>query len=340
MLLEERFLKLKQLTNSLTHNPLLNCFEQECLALLDEEAVNDSFISTKKHTILKLIKNHNIDFEPKLKSAFDEYNEGLTYIRLTKKFGKVERIPEGNEKTPDFKIEFEDNNLLNKKKSHTIYLELKSMSFADGNLNYQNTIKQGVKAQIDIERQIKQGKKVAFGITEVAPLHKSNKNYDLSSTKYAIEVLIEKIDQNLKAGQFSLGETILLIDLKQLSLPSYFKEGGVPIFQEKLYNSYVSGIQWNVAFGKVGYLVYKPIEFEGKENIDGELERNGILRNYDYIKAIIFFDYQLGDKEPKIVGLHRNIDVSDSVSNFLHEFCDFVNDDKNTQGWLLDANDN
>ena len=125
MSLEERFLKLKQLTSSLTHNPLLNCFEQECLALLDKEAGNDTFIYSKKRTILKLIKDHNIDFEPQLKSAFDAYNEGLTYIRLTKKFSKVERIPEGNDKTPDFKIEFDDHNLFGGKKSHTILFRIK-----------------------------------------------------------------------------------------------------------------------------------------------------------------------------------------------------------------------
>ena len=196
-------------------------------------------------------------------------------------------------------------------------------------------MEQGLNAQIDIERQLKEGRQLGFGTTKIQPLYNDNKNYDSTSTKYAIETLIEKIEQNIKKGQYLFGETVLIVDLKQLTLPSYFKEGGVPIFQEKQYNSFVSGVQWNVAFGKAGYLMFKQIEFEGKENIDGELEREGILISRDYIKAIIFFDYALGINQPKIVGLYKQGNVSDCMQKFLNKFCDFVNDEKNTNGWQL-----
>jgi len=333
-ILKDIFLSLKQRTSSLTINPLLNCFEQDDLELLDTEAGTDPFIAEKKKSILELIKDMSIDYDPKLKSAYDEYSEAMTYIRLRKVFGKVERIPEGREKTPDFKIDlnYEENE---ETKNCTVYAELKSLSFASGNLNYKKTMEQGLDAQIDIERQLKQGSQIGFGITEIQPLHKDNKKYDPTSTKYAIETVIDKIEQNIKEGQYSYGETVLIVDLKQLTLPSYFKEGGVPVFQEKQYNSFMSGVQWNVAFGKVGYLVFKQIEFEGKENVDGELEREGILISRDYIKAVIFLDYALSDKQPKIVGLHKQRNVGECVQDFLYKFCDFVNDEKNTNGWRL-----
>jgi hypothetical protein len=333
-MLKDIFLSLKQRTNSLTINPLLNSFDQEDLKLLDTEAVTEPFIAEKKKNILGLMKETSIDYDPKLKSAYDEYSEAMTYLRLKNIFGKVERIAEGKEKTPDFKIElsYDDNG---EAKICTVYAELKSLSFASGNLNYKKTMEQGLDAQIDIEKQLKQGRQIGFGITEIQPLHKDNKKYDPTSTKYAIETVIEKIEQNIKEGQYSYGETVLIVDLKQLILPSYFKEGGVPIFQEKQYNSFVSGVQWNAAFGKVGYLVFKQIEFEGKENVDGELEREGVLVSRDYIKAVIFLDYALSDKQPKIVGLYKQRNVSDCVQEFLYKFCDFVNDEKNTNGWRL-----
>ena len=318
----------------LTLNPLLDCFDQNDLGQLDMMAETNSFLAEKKKKILGLIKEIDISYHPKLKSAYNEYSEAMTYLRLKNSFGQVNRIPEGDGKTPDFKIEFSHNDN-NKTEICTIYAEFKSLSFSSNNLNYIKTMEQGLNAQIDIERQLKEGRQIGFGTTKIQPLYNDNKNYDSTSTKYAIETLIEKIEQNIKKGQYLFGETVLIVDLKQLTLPSYFKEGGVPIFQEKQYNSFVSGVQWNVAFGKAGYLMFKQIEFEGKENIDGELEREGILISRDYIKAIIFFDYALGINQPKIVGLYKQGNVSDCMQKFLNKFCDFVNDEKNTNGWQL-----
>lgn len=333
-ILQDIFLSLKHQTNPLTINPLLDCFDQDDLAALDIRAESDLFIAEKKKNILELIKEVSIDFDPKLKGAYDEYSEAMTYIRLKNIFGTVERIPEGKEKTPDFKIElnYDDNG---ETKVCKIYAELKSMSFAFGNLNYKKAMEQGLDAQIDIEKQLNQGRQIGIGFTEIQPLLKGNKKYHPTSTKYAIETLIEKIEQNIKEGQYINGETVLIVDLKQLVLPSYFKEGGVPIFHEKQNNSFMSGVQWNAAFGKVGHLIFKQLEFEGKGNVDGELEREGILISRDYIKAIIFLDYALSDKHPKIVGLHKQRNISDCVQDFLHKFCDFVNDEKNTNGWRL-----
>ena len=308
------------------------------LEKLDQKAISDDFIAEKKRKILDLIKYTNIDFDPKLKSAYDEYSEALTYLIFNCKFPTVNRVPEKQgENTPDFKIGFDfDNN--GETQKCEIYAELKSMSFTEGNLNYKNTMEKGLESQIDIEKQQKEGNKVAFGLVEIQPLHKGNKKYDPYSTRYAIETLIEKIEQNIKEGQHSLGDTVLIVDLKQLSLPSYFKEGAVPIFQEQKYNSYMSGVQWNVALGKAGHLIFKPIEFEGKENTDGELEKDGILISRDYIKAIVFLDYALSDKEPKIIGLHKQRNISDCVGAFLNKFCDFVNDDRNSNGWRINEN--
>jgi hypothetical protein len=73
-MLKDKFLTLKQQSNSITNNPLLNSFDQEKLEKLDSEAVSDTFIADKKNKILDLIKDTKIEFDPKLKSAYDEYS--------------------------------------------------------------------------------------------------------------------------------------------------------------------------------------------------------------------------------------------------------------------------
>ena len=166
--LEETFLKLKQQTNQLTHNPLLNCFDQDDLQRMDDKANSDPFIAEKKTNILNYIRNINIDFDPQLKSAYDEYSEAMTYFLLKEKFNAVRRVPESNSKTPDFEIEFEYNDG-EETEVCSVYAELKSLSFADGNLNYKKTMEQGLIAQIDLERQLNQGRKVATAITEIQP---------------------------------------------------------------------------------------------------------------------------------------------------------------------------
>ena len=333
-LLAKRFLTLKQQTNSMTHNPLLNCFDQDDLQMLDTLADQDRFVAEKKKEILGFVKGLMIDFDIKLKSAYDEYTEALTYLRLKNKFPRIERIREGATKTPDFKIPF--THMTNGEETeYEIYVELKSMAFADGNLNYLKVMEDGFAAKIHMEVEIRKGKKIAMGITEIAPFAKSNSTSDSRSTRYATEILIDKIAQNIKEGQFSSGPTVLFLDLKQLVFQGDYRQNSVPIFQETFQRSVVSGVLWNAAFGKAGHLIFQPIEFEGSNNTDGELEKDGILSAHSWVEAIVIFQYSLNERHPKIVGFYKQKALKESVEAFLHTFCDFVNDDANSYGYEL-----
>lgn len=329
--LREIFSKLKQTTNSITSNPLLNLFEDEDLVMIDDQSKTDMFIYEKNRNIQKLVRNLNVDFDSKLKSAFDEYSEAITYIKLKEKFPLADRIKETRTKTPDFKIQFQEEGYGNKKE-FTVFAELKTLNFSQGDLNYKESMNTALDAQIDIEKQLKQGNKIGFGISYIQPLYNSNKKYDPYSRKFAIETLIDKIDQNIKEGQFEMGETMLFLDLKQLALPGNYIETNTPIHKEKMNSSYVSGICWNTAFGRRGHLLFRPIEFEGTKNTDKELEMNGILVRYPFIKAIVFFHYEQEDIK-RTSGLHRYGESSEGIISFLNRFCDFVNDDHNTNGF-------
>ncbi len=330
MNLEEKIKKLKKDTFGITTNPILDAFDLMECKQIDDISETDSFVKSRRDSCLNQLKSVKIDFQSEYRTAFEDYNEAAIYIDLKTKLN-IEGIIESDTKTPDFKIR-KDGEC-----SFELNAELKSLSFADGNLNYIDAQEQAIEAQINIETQLSKGKKIAFGITEISPLHKSNVKYDLYSTKYVIERFIDKISQNIKKGQFTQASTILMIDIKQLALPSNFKESCVSLFIQKAFNSIVSGVLWNVAFGKVGHLLYKPSEFEGRPNTDGELERNGILVEYPYIKGLVVIGYENFEIR-KYVGFYRYSEIDTNVINAIQSICSFVNDDKNSHGWQIVQN--
>src|SRR5690606_488937 len=110
------------------------------------------------------------------------------------------------------------------------------------------------------------------------------------------------------------------------------------IFKEMQLGSHVSGLLWNAALGKQGYPVFKQIEFEGKGNIEGELEREGILTHHPYIQAICFMGYSLSTVSPTVIGFYNNRTITDASVTFLNSFCDFTNDDLNSYGFQIDDN--
>ena len=192
----------------------------------------------------------------------------------------IEKIKECDSKTPDFKVRFRDKN---------IYIELKSLNMLDGVIKHKDIMYDSLDSKIEAEEQIKQGKKVGIGTSVIQPYYSYNNKYDPSSTRLVIESLIDKVNQNIKEQQYSLGETILLVDLSdQLPLISKPSEA----IQEKYYDDYsktwVSGELWNVAFGRLRDQIFKPAEFEGVSNIDGELKKEGILVSHPFIKGLVF----------------------------------------------------
>lgn len=323
-MLHDIILKIKQETSSITNNPVIDAFNLDECKLLDSKAASDTFIKDKIDKCLNYLDKLKIDFNPSYKSAYEEYNEAITYVELSKKY-QTNRIPETSTPTPDFKVES------NGEFPFDIFVEAKALSFLDGNLNYIEAQKSSLEANISIEGQIQDGKKIAFGETIISPFLKRDK---LPSTKELIDIYIDKINNNIKSGQYSLGDTVLLIDIKQLLLGSHWDESGIALYQEGLMKSIVSGVLWHTAFGQAGDTIYKPIEFEGKENIDSTLTKNGILVDNTFIKGLVFAVYK-NFHERKYLGFFRCKEQDEQVANFISGFCDLHNDNKNTEAWRV-----
>jgi hypothetical protein len=192
MKLYEIILKLKRQEQGICSNPILSHFDLDKCKEIDNLRLTDNFIEQQTKNLIDLVKNLGIDFNDKYKRGFDLYNELVIFIDLKKRF-KTERVLENTEKTPDFRIQFESFDNIKR----DIFIELKTLSFTEGNTHYKKAQESSLKAQIDIEQQIKRGNKIAFGVSEVSGFPSKS---DFYSSKDAIEVGINKISQNLKQG--------------------------------------------------------------------------------------------------------------------------------------------
>jgi hypothetical protein len=306
-------------------NPVLDCFDLDECDLINNN-MDDPFVQEKALEIEKILKPLGPDFVDEYCTAFQEFNEAVYYLSLKKKGITVTRIPEvKGKKTPDLKVEFD---------SCTIYVEIKTLSFFNGKSNYTDAQGSAMDQQIEIQRQEKSGRLVAIAYHEIAPFYKPGDKYDDRSVKCLTEMLIGKIKNNVKKGQFEEGNTILLVDMKQLLTLGRIEEDILPFYrcEGPGDNNIVSGMLWTTACGRAGGTVLRPIEFAGKPNVEPPLEYDGILPAHEYIEGVIFGCYEKR-MERKLCGFQRHVEDDDCTGEFIRKVCDHWNDDVNSNGW-------
>lgn len=233
----------------------------------------------------KRAKKLTIDVDDAWADFYRDFNEVIICTYIKREFGiEMKKIKEGSSSSPDFEIG---------KGKNKFYGELKSLDFSTGLINQKKTQEKFLESNIEIERQQKKGQKISFAEMSIDPWDNGQPNYKACSVKYTIEELHKKILNNYKASQFKKGDTIFFISMNLLPLNHKFEDAVYPIFVSKIVKCLVSGILWNVAFGKKGDYIYNEIEFTGKPNIEGFLETNGFLlektdADLDNIKALVF----------------------------------------------------
>jgi len=278
---KDKLLKLMQAVNSVGSSSPLLYVKLDFIDKMELEAEENTTFKEALSQIGQLTEKatKNIEDYNSLIEIKNTYSEAYILSKLQSLL-HIDKIQEGDSKTPDFKARFRDED---------IFIELKSLNMLEGTIKHRDIMHDSLDSKIEAEEQINKGKNVGVGTTVIQPYYSNNKKYDPRSTRLVIESLIDKVNQNIKEQQYSLGDTVLLVDLSdQLPLISKPSEA----IQEKYYDDYgkteVSGELWNVAFGKLGDQIYKPAEFEGAGNVDGELEKEGVLVSHPYIKGLIF----------------------------------------------------
>jgi hypothetical protein len=165
--LYSRIIQLKQENSALTIiNLLLEAISADVCREIDS-STNDPFVGKKRKQILQSLSKCQVGYSQRLKSALDAYNEVATYLFLREKGVQIQAISEERHNTPDFKVDLSGK---------SFFLEMKTIGAAGGESeirrmsdnddrqisNYVKAEEIGLEAQIDIEAQIKSGKRVAI----------------------------------------------------------------------------------------------------------------------------------------------------------------------------------
>jgi hypothetical protein len=296
-------------------------------------------------TLLDLLDKPNFALTPKLTNEFAQTLGEAHFWTMCKEKGVVlNRIPEQSHKTPDFETVGP---------SPKIHFEVKTLSIVGGEHGVADTLTSGVDANIHLEEQLRQGKRIAIAEHEVKPY--GDKPYkEGGPLRAVINTLIEKARQNIKADQFANPNTFLVLNLSLI--PPYRTEPKVlrPSYPDDLmYPKAVTGELWTVAFGIPGMLIQNSPEHEGKPAIEGILDKLGILHDpeFAFISGIIFMIHPWQGPS-QLLGLARNGDLVRWMdeANLTHgnhapvwsTFHALVgrdwNDSDDTNGWSIAAN--
>ncbi len=316
-------------------------FDPSALHALEEEALSDSAIGYfVKKMLDRLAQADGVD-QTAWRQAFEAYSEAVAYRLLRNNGGehiKVERMPEADGSTPDFKCTLASD------PPGTFYVEVKTLDIVNADQRHPEMLDDGMLVQDDIDRQVAAGKRIAMATGEVAPYRKfgDDPDYDWRAGKMSIERLIDKCRQNFKAKQFALGPTFGLASLLRMPIG----DGGLRPLAPFAYDGLnggacVSGELWNVCFGMPGDPIHRTPEFEGKGSLDGRLEREGILVGSGRIDSpgVLFLRHE--DGECRLDGL---IDPywpnewawsSNHTEDVVWTLCRAYNDAKNSNAYLL-----
>ncbi len=316
--------------DGITDNPTLKVFDDDLCKILDDLAVKDPFVEDCINKAIKELELADvIDYSSHYRSAYGHYCEAVCYYMLQKKGFTLKKIPESSAPTPDFEVNFTIKDWTGRDIPKSVFLEVKSLSFADGILQYQKAQQASLDMHIRIEESLKRGNRVGSGFYEVSPL--GYKNIDYTS---GIEILITKINQNIKEDQYHYEEgkdTILFVDLSQFAISFKMCEC-LPVYPDMNKKCSVSGRLWMIAFGRMNERIYDRTESFAKKNLNRDLQQEGILERYKFIKGIIFSS-GVKQEEKRLYGLYRFEDQDTDTVKFMGEVCDFVNDDKNSWGF-------
>lgn len=276
-------LPLHQALSSVSHNHALSYLGKDNIELIDSftgdaaatEIVKKRIEGIREWADRCLAQIDNVNNFVALKEKFSEL---LMFTKLARRY-PTQAIPERATPTPDFRVQF---------KTLDLFVEMKSLNLLNPEVNLRTIMNDALESKIETERQIKQGRHVAMSAFVIQPYRRGDK-YKPDSTTAVVEALIEKVDQNIGKGQFSFGPTILLLDFSDQLLLHGSPSGNLKrefVCEEENVPVPQSGELWHLAFGAVGMPMKRVIDFEGLDEKDAPLRRQGILRKHDFIAGL------------------------------------------------------
>lgn len=272
--------------------PFENIPEDEIEAI-DREAKTDKYVASQKSRALKLLVDLPADHGNQHDNLLEVISETVVYLELKDKLS-LSRFREGNEQRPDFKIE---------RFGADRFMEVKALAMAGGSLNRQKYQKDALEGQISLEEQRAAGATLATYERVIAPMNDGRCGYRGDSTSHWVSVVVNKLESNIKRGQFEHGITILAVDLRQLLLIGTLEDETKEHWKDD-HDAQVSGVLWHTCFGRRDQEMFRPAEWEGERNLDDQLAVKGVLLSFSFIDGICFRHRGLHGG-PRYVGFTR-----------------------------------
>jgi hypothetical protein len=192
----------------------------------------------------------------------------------------ISKVVEGDDPSPDFECVLQIDQSHREHRELKFYVEVKTLDIVDAKQRLPEILDEGMETQIEIDRQQRQGKRIAIAEQVIAPLQRfdGQVGYDPRSVRLVIETLIGKAAGNFKSAQFRCGPTFALANLLRLPLPGQGASALAPFFYDTAHGgACVSGVLWNMAFGQLDAPIHRWPEFEGAGTLDGNLQSAGVL---------------------------------------------------------------
>ncbi len=267
--------------------------------------------------------------------VFEIYAEAIVLARLRDCKVVVRKIPEGKKSSPDFECETKDGK--------TFFIEVKAFNIVDGTHRHKEMMLDALDTEVEIERQLRDGKQIAMVENEIAPYRKvgSDVRYDPRSVKMPIDRLRNKFQQAFKSSQFKDGPTFALAVADRLIIPGGPYSLAPYYYDDFQSGSCVSGIIWQAAYGHEGGAIMRSPEFEGKSGYEGVLDAPGLFvdqTNQFPARGLIVFYRETGGRVAYgLAGpeIEQSGWTSDDTEAVLHTFTDAWNDLGNTRYFEL-----
>lgn len=327
-------LKHKEALSGLTTNASLMAVESEVLLDIDLMAHEDKSYATFVRDMVAKLDEVGSAPDPIAYSQFFEiYAEAMVLRHLRGRGIFTKRVVD-TRSAPDFECLLEDG--------RSYFVEVKALEIVDGTFRHKEIMEDGLEPNIEIERQLAQGKRIATATSEIAPYRRAfgAGEYDHSSLKVIIDTLRDKCRQAFKPSQLEHGPTFALVVADRLILDGW-SSALTPYYFDEHHSACVSGVIWNAAFGMVGAPVLRLPEFAGKPNVEGHLDRSGLYADptcpFPGMGLVVL---QRSSSRRLSYGLKAPVDEtdawgSDDSEEALDAMCDAWNDRGNSRGYAL-----
>ncbi|KTS08062.1 hypothetical protein SB2_17800 [Methylobacterium radiotolerans] len=265
----------------LSRDYTLDCIDSGQVRLIEDEAAADPSLKEFVRDMRTKLASNKLARREVLRQVFDVYGEALVCRLLRERVGsrlRIAKIQETSDPGPDFACEL-DVDRHGRPETLRFYLEVKSLDIVAAPQRLPEMMDEALAVQVELERQVNAGKRVAMAEGEVAP-HRpfgASPDYDPRSTRQAVENIVGKAASNFKNAQFRRGPTFALANLLRLPIPGQGVGTLTRAYDDPMFGPNLSGALWHVAFGRVGQRIVRPEDFPGAGGDDGELRRAGLL---------------------------------------------------------------